>query len=63
MGFILKVIPLELFLGMASLDMQLLPRCAGIFLKDKNSCEAAWAVHVSEMCVTGLDSWRPTWVM
>jgi len=56
MGLILKVILLELFLGMASLDMQLLPRCAGIFLKDKNSCEAAWAVHVSEMCVTGLDS-------
>lgn len=56
MELILYIIPLGLFLVMASLDIQLLPRCGGVFLKDKTSCKAAWAVHVSKMCVTGLDS-------
>jgi len=29
--------------------------CAGVFLKDKNSCVAAWAVDVSKICAKGLD--------
>ena len=29
-------------------------RCVDVFVEDENACEAAWAVHVCKIHVTGL---------
>lgn len=36
-------------------------RCVNLFMEDENSCEAAWAVHVTRLLAIELASYRISW--